>query len=76
MATTRKTKNRIYCIDLEIVRRRESLGLSQEDLSVLAGIPKMTLCDIENCISVNPSIDTMYKLSKALNCSIEDILGL
>ena len=67
-------KNRIYNIDLEVVRRRDLLGLNQKELAQKASIPKMTLSDIENCITTNPSIDTMFKLSRALGCSIEDLL--
>ena len=56
----RKPKPRIYNIDLEIKKRREIIGMTQKELAELANIPSMTLCDIEQCISTNPTIDTLF----------------
>lgn len=67
-------RTRLFSIDLEVVRRRLELGMDQQELAKLSGVPKMTLSDIESRKSLNPSIRTMYKLSRALNCPIEDLM--
>lgn len=62
-------------IGSNIIRRRELLGMSAIDLSRVANIPKNTLSELENHTQ-HPSVWTMYKIAKALNCSVEDLLGV
>lgn len=45
---------------------RKERGLSQEVLSGLAGIARTHLTMIENA-SIRPSVDTIWKISQALN---------
>lgn len=53
---------------------REKLGLSQEKLARLADVSNNTIINIEAGKQDNPTIDTLKKVAKALNASIEDLL--
>ena len=60
-------------IDLSIVitRRRESIGMSQDDLSVKAGVEKYTISNIENC-KASPTFMTISKICDALGFTVAD----
>jgi len=53
---------------------RVTAGLSQSELEELSGIPKARLSRYENG-HVEPSIQTLARLSKALNVSEASLLG-
>ncbi|MFN7065957.1 MAG: substrate-binding domain-containing protein [Aquificaceae bacterium] len=53
---------------------RQKLGLSQEDLSRLTGIPRTTISSIESG-KVIPSVDYAIKLAKAFGCGVERLFG-
>ena len=57
-----------------IKHMRNKLGMSAIELSLAANVPKNTLSELENRTQ-HPSVWTMYKVAKALNCSIEDLLA-
>lgn len=46
---------------------------SQEMLAIKSGVSRSLISKLENREITNPSIDTAYKLSKALNVDIWDI---
>jgi len=48
--------------------------LSQDRLSKLADISYNTVIKLESGGITNPSIDTLQKLAKALNVSVDDLL--
>jgi transcriptional regulator with XRE-family HTH domain len=56
-----------------IKRIREARKMSAIELARAASVPKNTLSELENSTQ-NPSVWTMYKIAKALNCSIEELL--
>lgn len=56
-----------------IIRMRELRGMSAIDLSRAANVPKNTLSELENRTQ-HPSVWTMYKIAKALECDIEELL--
>jgi DNA-binding XRE family transcriptional regulator len=58
----------------KIVELRKSHGLTQLQLSELAGIDRKTINRIENG-HFSPSIDTLTRLALALQVSIHDLLG-
>lgn len=58
----------------KLVELRESNGLTQLQLSELAGIDRKTINRIENG-HFSPSIDTLTRLALALQVSISDLLG-
>lgn len=54
----------------EIRRQR---GISQEKLSDLSGVSKGYISELENNLK-QPTIDTVCKLAKALECSLEELI--
>ena len=57
-----------------ILRRlRKERGLSQDVLSGLAGISRSHLSMIE-CASMEPTLDTLYKIAQALDIPVSEIL--
>jgi putative transcriptional regulator len=59
--------------NLEEFRKRA--GLTQEELSVQAEVSRKSINAIENGIYV-PSTVLALKISKTLNCSVEDLFQL
>ena len=53
---------------------REKLDLSQEKLARLADVSNNTIINIEAGKQDNPTIDTLKKVAKALNVSVEDLI--
>lgn len=54
---------------------RKEAGLTQEELSVKAEVSRKSINAIENGVYV-PSTVLALKISKTLNCNIEDIFKL
>lgn len=54
---------------------RKRAGLTQEDLSVKAEVSRKSINAIENGIYV-PSTVLALKISKTLNCSVEELFQL
>ena len=57
---------------LESMRKRRNLN--QRELSDRSGVPQPMISEIERGIVRNPQIGTMYKLAKALKCTIDDLI--
>ncbi len=53
---------------------RQRLGLSQEELARLTGIPRTTISSIESGRAV-PSVDYAIRLARALRCGVEELFG-
>ena len=58
---------------LKSMRKRR--GWSQGELSVRSGIPQPMISEIERNIVQNPGVLTLYKLTTALRCSIDDLIS-
>lgn len=58
-----------------LVRIRKEKGWTQEKLAQEAGISYNTLIKIERNGIENPKIETVIKLAKALNTSIDRLVG-
>lgn len=59
----------------KIVREeREKKGMSQNQLAKKAGIAQASLNALESKTN-NPSVETLYLLANALNCSVSKLLG-
>jgi len=54
---------------------RKSAGLTQEELSVKAEVSRKSINAIENGVYV-PSTVLSLKISKTLNCTVEDLFQL
>jgi len=57
-----------------VAKRREKLGLSQADISQLTNIRVPALSRIENGKQMNPTLLTLEKLAKSLQCHIADFI--
>lgn len=53
---------------------REKLGLSQEKLARLADVSNNTIINIEAGKQQNPTVETIKKIAKALNVSVEELI--
>jgi len=57
-----------------IKKRRETKGLSQEKLARLANVANNTLVKMELGKNQNPTLDTLKKVAKALDVSVDDLI--
>ena len=64
----------ISIIAKNIKKYRAKLGISQDKLSKLAGITLHTITKIESGSTPNPTIETMAKIAKGLDVSIDDLM--
>ena len=53
---------------------REQKGLTQEKLARLADVSNNTVIKIEASKNENPTLDTLKKLAKALDISVDDLI--
>ena len=58
-----------------IERLRKAKGLSQEKLARLADVANNTLIKMESGENKNPTLDTLKKVAKALDVSVDDLIG-
>ena len=61
-------------IGKNIKQLRQEKGLSQDRLSKLADLSLNTVVKIELDESPNPTIETIQKIAKALDVSVDDLL--
>ncbi len=57
-----------------IKKLREAKGLSQEKLARLADVANNTLIKMESGENENPTLDTLKKVAKALDVSVDDLI--
>lgn len=57
-----------------IKKYREKLGISQDKLSKLANIAYNVIIKVESGATPNPTIETMAKIAKGLDVSIDDLM--
>ncbi|MCB0541342.1 MAG: helix-turn-helix transcriptional regulator [Bacteroidetes bacterium] len=57
-----------------IKKYREELGISQDKLSKLADIAYNVIIKVESGATPNPTIETMAKIAKGLDVSIDDLM--
>ncbi len=57
-----------------IKKMREAKGLSQEKLARLADVANNTLIKMESGENQNPTLDTLKKVAKALDVSVDDLI--
>ena len=63
-----------YPLSKNLKKLREQKGLSQDRLSKLADVANNTIIKIEQGENVNPTLDTLKKLAKALDIGIEKLV--
>ena len=54
---------------------REKKGLSQDRLAKLADVANNTIIKIEQGENINPTLDTLKKIAKALEVSLDELTG-
>ena len=59
----------------KIKQLREKKELSQEKLARLADVSNNTIVNIESGKQTNPTIETVSKIAKALDVTIEELLS-
>lgn len=57
-----------------ITRLRKAKGLSQEKLARLADVANNTLIKMESGENTNPTLDTLKKVAKALEASVDHLI--
>ena len=57
-----------------IKKYRGKLGISQDKLSKLADVTYNTIIKIESGANINPTIETLSKVAKALNVGVDDLI--
>jgi len=58
-----------------IKKLREAKGLSQEKLARLADVANNTLIKMESGENKNPTLDTLKKVAKAFDVSVDDLIN-
>ena len=58
-----------------ITRLRKVKGLSQEKLARLADVANNTLIKMESGENKNPTLETLKKVAKALEVSVDNLIG-
>ena len=53
---------------------RTKRGLSQADLSKRSTVPQPMISEIETGSVKSPQIDTLFKLARALRCTVDDLI--
>ena len=66
--------NELSTIAKNIKKYRNKLGVSQDKLSKLADVTYNTIIKIESGANINPTIETLSKIAKALNVSVDDLI--
>lgn len=59
----------------QVRNRREGHGWSLDELAERAGMSKSYVWALEKGDAANPTIDTALRLSRALGCSMDDLIG-
>lgn len=72
---TKKSKSNAETIGDKIQKLRNKQGLTQEKLAVKAEIPYATLTKIESNVITKPSIQTVQKIARGLEVSIDNLIS-
>ena len=63
-----------YPLSKNLKKLREQKGLSQDRLAKLADVANNTIIKIEQGENINPTLETLKKVAKALEVSIDDLI--
>jgi len=58
-----------------IKKYRNKIGVSQDKLSKLADVTYNTIIKIESGANINPTIETLSKIAKALGVGVDDLIN-
>ena len=65
---------KVSTIAKNIKKYRQKLGISQDRLSKMADVAYNTIIKIESRAIQNPTIETLAKISKALDVKVDDLI--
>lgn len=57
----------------KVKKRREELGMTQQDLAKKAQVSRQTIVSIESNENFQTSTATLVKIARALNCKVSSI---
>jgi len=63
-----------YFLAKNLKKLRGKKGLSQDRLAKLADVANNTIIKIEQGENINPTLDTLKKVAKALEVSVNDLI--
>lgn len=63
-----------YPLSKNLKKLREQKGLSQDRLAKLADIANNTIIKIEQGENINPTLETLKKVAKALEVSVDELI--
>jgi len=61
-------------IGKNLKKLRQEKGLSQDRLSKLANLSLNTVVTVESGVNLNPTIETLTRIAKALNAGVDDLI--
>jgi len=64
-----------FLLAKNLKKLREKKGLSQDRLAKLADVANNTIIKIEQGENINPTLDTLKKMAKALDVSVDELIG-
>ena len=53
---------------------RKKRRLTQQQLATISGVSQQAISNIENGSRQSPSVETLYKLSRSLKCTVDDLI--
>jgi len=63
-----------YPLSNNLRKLREKKGLSQDRLAKLADVANNTIIKIEQGENINPTLETLKKVAKALDVSVDELI--
>ena len=63
-----------YPLSNNLKKLREQKGLSQDRLAKLADVANNTIIKIEQGENMNPTLETLKKVAKALGVSVDELI--
>jgi transcriptional regulator with XRE-family HTH domain len=63
-----------YPLSKNLKKLREQKGLSQDRLAKLADVANNTIIKIEQGENINPTLETLKKVVKALGVSVDELI--
>lgn len=64
-----------YPLSKNLKKLREKKGLSQDRLAKLADVANNTIIKIEQGENINPRLDTLKKIAKAFDVSVDELIS-
>jgi transcriptional regulator with XRE-family HTH domain len=66
--------NHLPNIGENIKKIRKEIGISRDRLSKRADLSLNTIVNVETGVSPNPTLDTIWRIAKALNTTIDNLV--